>query len=417
MSENLIIFNARVVTPTGFAARQGKAMGQLRILEAATVEVAGGRITYVGPSRGEMRDGYYRHYWHFNARGRCLLPGFVDSHTHFLFEGERADEFTRRLQGESYLSIMRSGGGIASTVRATRASNFIRLRARGEAMLKQLFLQGITTVEGKSGYGLDRNTELLQLKVMQSLQNDPHQRVEIVPTYLGAHAVPEAYADRPDAYVDFIIERMLPLVAKQQLAEFCDVFCDQGVFSVAQARRLLTAAQSRGLGLKLHADELAGLGGAELAAELHATSADHLLHASPAGLLAMRDAGCVATLLPLTAFALKEPYPDARWMIDHDLAVALATDLNPGSCFSGSVPLTFALACIYLGMTVEEAITAFTLNGAAALGRAESIGSIEVGKQGDFVLLNTDNYRFLAYHVGMNCVNTIIKGGVVYPTP
>ena len=415
MTENLIIFNARVVTPIGFSARCGKEMGELCIIDNATIEVTDGIISYVGPSRGEMRDGYYQRYWHYNARGKCLLPGFVDSHTHFVFGGERAEEFSWRLKGESYMSIMERGGGIVSTVKATRECGFIQLRSKAEGFLKQMSNMGVTTVEGKSGYGLDKETELLQLKVMRSLNNDEHKRVDIVSTFLGAHAVPEEYKGRTDEYLDFIISDVLPCVAKNELAEFCDVFCEQGVFSVEQSRRLLQVAKEYGLGLKLHADEIVPLGGAELAAELSAVSADHLLHASDAGIRAMRDAGTVATLLPLTAFALKEPYARGREMIDSGCAVALATDLNPGSCFSGSIPLTFALACIYMKMSIEEAITALTLNGAAALNRADSIGSIEVGKKGDFVVLNTDNYHFLPYYVGMNCVNTTIKGGVLYP--
>lgn len=415
MTENLIIFNARVVTPIGFSARCGKEMGELYIIDNATIEVTDGIISYVGPSRGESRDGYYQRYWHYNARGKCLLPGFVDSHTHFVFGGERAEEFSWRLKGESYMSIMERGGGIVSTVKATRECNFIQLRSKAESFLKQMSAMGVTTVEGKSGYGLDKDTELLQLKVMRSLNNDEHKRVDIVSTFLGAHAVPEEYRGRTDEYLDFIIRDVLPCVAKGELAEFCDVFCEQGVFSVEQSRRLLQAAKEYGLGLKLHADEIVPLGGAELAAELSAVSADHLLHASDEGIRAMRDAGTVATLLPLTAFALKENYARGREMIDAGCAVALATDLNPGSCFSGSIPLTFALACIYMQLTIEEAITALTLNGAAALNRADSIGSIEVGKKGDFVVLNTDNYHFLPYYVGMNCVNTTIKEGVIYP--
>lgn len=415
MTENLIIFNARVVTPIGFSARCGKEMGELCIIDNATIEVTDGIISYVGPSRGENRDGYYQRYWHYNARGKCLLPGFVDSHTHFVFGGERAEEFSWRLKGESYMSIMERGGGIVSTVKATRECNFIQLRSKAESFLKQMSAMGVTTVEGKSGYGLDKDTELLQLKVMRSLNNDEHKRVDIVSTFLGAHAVPEEYRGRTDEYIDFIIRDVLPCVAKGELAEFCDVFCEQGVFSVEQSRRLLQAAKEYGLGLKLHADEIVPLGGAELAAELSAVSADHLLHASDEGIRAMRDAGTVATLLPLTAFALKENYARGREMIDTGCAVALATDLNPGSCFSGSIPLTFALACIYMQLTIEEAITALTLNGAAALNRADSIGSIEVGKKGDFVVLNTDNYHFLPYYVGMNCVNTTIKEGVIYP--
>ena len=416
MSENLIIFDARVVTPTGFAARKGAEMGELLVMDHATIEVTDGVITYVGPNRGENRDGYYQHYWHYNARGRCVLPGFVDSHTHFVFGGERADEFSWRLKGESYMSIMERGGGIVSTVKATRASNFIRLRAKAEGFLKQMNAMGVTTVEGKSGYGLDKETELMQLRIMRSLNGDEHRRVDIVPTFLGAHAVPQEYAGRTDDYVDFLIREVMPCVAEAGLAEFCDVFCEQGVFSIEQSRRLLLAARGMGFDLKLHADEIVPLGGAGLAAELSATSADHLLHASDADIRAMAEKGVVATLLPLTAFALKEPYARGRAMIDAGCAVALATDLNPGSCFSGSIPLTFALACIYMQMSIGEAITALTLNGAAALNRAGSIGSIEVGKKGDLVVLNTDNYHFLPYYIGMNCVIATIKEGVIYPS-
>lgn len=414
MTENLIIFNARLVTPVGFAARRGKEMGELLVTDNATIEVTGGNITYAGPGRGEDRDGYYGHYWHYNARGRCVLPGFVDSHTHLVFDGERAGEFNRRLQGESYMSIMQQGGGIVSTVNATRGSTYIRLRDRAGDLLKRMSQMGVTTVEAKSGYGLDKTTELLQLRVMRGLANDEHRRVDIVPTFLGAHAVPPEYRGRTDEYVDYLIGEVMPVVRERGLAEFCDVFCEEGVFSVAQSRRLLAAARDMGFRLKLHADEIVSLGGAELAAELGAVSADHLLHASDEGIRRMADAGVVATLLPLTAFALREPYARGREMIDAGCAVALATDLNPGSCFSGSIPLTFALACIYMHLSIEEAITALTLNGAAALGRADRIGSIEVGKQGDMVVLDTDDYHFLSYYIGMNCVYATIKGGVIH---
>lgn len=422
MSENLIIFNARIVTPIGFSARKGEEMSQLQIIENGTVEVTKGIITYVGENRGEDRDGYYQHYWHYNARGHCLLPGFVDSHTHFVFGGERSEEFSWRLKGESYMSIMERGGGIASTVKATRKMNFLKLRSTAESFLKKMSTMGVTTVEGKSGYGLDRETELLQLKIMRSLNNDEHKRVDIVSTFLGAHALPgeykgksEEYKERGDDYIDFLIREMLPVIRENELAECCDVFCEQGVFSIEQSRRLLQAAKDQGFLLKLHADEIVSLGGAELAAELGALSADHLLHASDAGIRAMADTGVVATLLPLTAFALREPYARGREMIDAGCAVALATDLNPGSCFSGSIPLTIALACIYMKLSVEETITALTLNGAAALHRADRIGSIEVGKQGDFVVLNSANYHILPYYIGMNSVIMTIKGGMLYP--
>lgn len=415
MNKNLILFNARIVTPTGFSARKGVEMSELRIIENGTVEVTDGIITYVGENRGEERDGYYQHYWHYNARGHCLLPGFIDSHTHFVFAGERAEEFSWRLKGESYMSIMQRGGGIANTVKATRQQNFMLLRSTAEHYLKKMSAMGVTTVEGKSGYGLNRETELMQLKVMRSLNNDEHKRIDIVSTFLGAHALPEEYAARSDEYIDFLIHDMLPVVAQNELAECCDVFCEQGVFSIEQSRRLLLAAKKQGLLLKIHADEIVPLGGAELAAELGALSADHLLHASDVGIQAMADTGVVATLLPLTAFALKEPYACGRKMIDAGCAVALATDLNPGSCFSGSIPLTIALACIYMNLSIEETITALTLNGAAALNRADKTGSIEVGKQGDFVVLNSDNYHVLPYYIGMNSVIMTIKGGILYP--
>ena len=239
MSENLIIFNARIVTPTGTSARKGAEMGQLRIIENGTVEVTKGIITYVGESRGEDRDGYYQHYWHYNARGHCLLPGFVDSHTHFVFGGERSEEFSWRLKGESYMSIMERGGGIASTVKATRQMNFLKLRSVAEGFLKKMSAMGVTTVEGKSGYGLDRETELLQLKIMRSLNNDEHKRIDIVSTFLGAHALPEEYKGRGDEYIDFLIREMLPVIRENELAECCDVFCEQGVFSIEQSLSLI----------------------------------------------------------------------------------------------------------------------------------------------------------------------------------
>lgn len=415
MRKNLIIYHAHIVTPLGHSARKGAVMGELMTLADGTVEVTDGVITYVGPNRGEAREGYYSDYWHYDAQGCCLLPGFVDSHTHFVFGGQRAEEFSWRLKGESYMSIMERGGGIASTVRSTRALSTEELRASAAVFLEKMHRMGVTTVEGKSGYGLDRETELRQLAVMQNLNAQANRKVDIVSTFLGAHAVPVEYAGRTEAYVDFLIEEMLPLVCEHQLATCCDVFCEKGVFSVEQARRLLLAAQKHGLQLKLHADEIVQLGGAELAAELGALSADHLLQASDQGIRAMAEAGVVATLLPLTAFALKEPYARGREMIDAGCAVALATDLNPGSCFSGSIPLTLALACIYMKLSVEEAITALTLNGAAAVGLAHRIGSIEVGKQGDFALLQSGDYHILPYYVGMNCVKTTIKRGVLFP--
>ncbi len=410
MNNHLLIRNARIVTPQGKTARRGEEMRALLDIACGVVEVTDGIITHVGtqPS-GKMPAGCPE----LDAQNKVLLPGFVDSHTHLVFGGYRPDEFIWRINGESYMSIMERGGGIASSVRATRTASFEELKAKAERFIDTMSRMGVTTVEGKSGYGLDRDTELKQLEVMQALNADPHRKVDIATTFLGAHAVPVEYKGREEEYIDFLIREMLPLVRERNLAEYCDIFCEKGVFSVEQSRRLLKAAQEMGFGAKLHADEIVCLGGAELAGELRAVSADHLLHASDAGIRAMAEGGVVATLLPLTAFTLREPYARGREMIDSGCAVALATDLNPGSCCSGSIPLTFALACIYMRLSVEEAITAMTLNGAAAIGRADRIGSIEVGKEADFVLLDSDTPNVLPYYTGMNSVKHTIKRGKI----
>lgn len=410
MNNNLIIKNARIITPLGTSALKGKEMNRLLDLTGGTVVVTDGVITYAGPSHpsyAEPKEDYEI----LDARGRVLLPGFIDSHTHLVFGGYRPEEFVWRMNGESYMSIMQRGGGIINTVHATREATPEELKCKAEWFIDVMSRMGVTTVEGKSGYGLDRDTELKQLEVMRSINLSPQRKVDIAATFLGAHALPPEYQGRADEYIDFLIHEMLPLVREKHLAENCDIFCEQGVFTVAQSRRLLQAAQKQGFGAKIHADEIVSFGGAELAGEIRALSADHLLHASDSGIRAMAENKVVATLLPLTAFTLREPYARGRDMIDSGCAVALATDLNPGSCCSGSIPLTFALACLYMHLTLEEAITAMTLNGAAALGYAHRTGSIEVGKQGDLVLLDTDTPAVLVYYTGMNSVQHTIKAG------
>jgi imidazolonepropionase len=270
---------------------------------------------------------------------------------------------------------------------------------------------GVTTVEGKSGYGLDHATEIKQLEVMAEL-NRVHP-LEVVPTFMGAHAVPPEYKGREDDYIDFVLKEVVPEVTGRRLAEFCDVFCEKNVFSIAQSRRLLTGAAEAGLKPKLHADEIVRLGGAELAAEIGAVSADHLLNASDEGLCAMATSGVVATLLPATAFSLREPYARGRFMIDTGCAVALATDFNPGSCFSESIPLAAALAALYMNLSPEEIVTALTINGAAALDRAQAIGSIDPGKQGDVIILENPSYRFIPYRLGVSTVEKVIKRGTL----
>lgn len=415
MKGNLIIRRATVVTPIGKQAVKGAAMSQLQVVPNATVVVTDGIIRQVGQDVAVCNAEAYET---IDAQGRILLPGFVDSHTHLVFGGYRPEEFRWRLNGDSYMSIMERGGGIANSVNKTRQTSFEALESKAQWFIDTMSSMGVTTVEAKSGYGLDKETELKQLQVVSALNERPDQKVDLVSTYLGAHAIPPEYKNRPDEYIDYIIREMLPLVLEEQLAENCDIFCEKGVYTVEQSRKLLQAAKEMGFGIKIHADEIVSFGGAELAGELGALSADHLLHASDNGIRAMAQNNVVATLLPLTAFALREPYARGREMIDAGCAVALATDLNPGSCLSGSIPLTIALGCIYMKLSIEEVITALTLNGAAAIGRADRIGSIETGKQGDFVLLDSDTYDMLPYYVGMNCVRTTIKKGrIVYTEP
>jgi imidazolonepropionase len=270
---------------------------------------------------------------------------------------------------------------------------------------------GVTTVEGKSGYGLDLDTELKQLRTMKELNET--QPIDIVSTFMGAHSVPHEYKGRADDYIDYLIDVVLPSVESDKLAEFCDVFCEANVFSIDQSRKLLLAAKSLGFKLKIHADEIVALGGAGLSAEVGAVSADHLLMAKDEDLLAMKAAGIVATLLPATAFSLREPFARARFMIDNGLAVALATDFNPGSCFTESIPLIIALSTLQMKMSIEEVLIALTINGAAALGRADRIGSLDVGKAADIVIHDCPSYRFLAYHIAFNNVETVIKAGKI----
>lgn len=409
----LLIKNAsQLVTPIGQHAVKGVAMAEVKSYEGAALLVENGKIAGIGGAAEQAKwEKQVAPENQLDGTGKTILPGFVDSHTHFIFGGYRPDEFGWRMNGMSYMEIMERGGGIASTVKATRAASAEDLTAQGLRHLKEMLAFGVTTVEGKSGYGLDLETELKQLQVMAELRQC--QPVDIVSTFMGAHAVPEEYKGDSAGYIDFLIQQIMPQVKAKGLAEFCDIFCEKGVFTVDESRKLLTAARDMGFKLKIHADEIVSFGGAELAGELKCTSADHLLHASDEGVKALAASGVVATLLPTTAFCLKEPFAPARKMIDANCAVALATDFNPGSGFTNSIPLMFALAVIYMGMSAEEALTAMTLNGAAAIGRADRIGSLEEGKDADIVLLSYPSFRFLPYHTGVNIVDTVIKKGVV----
>lgn len=411
MEKKLLIHAAQLVTCSGYRAKKGAEMKDLGVIEDGAVFMKNGKITAVGTT-GELLP-LHRDVEIIDCTGKAVLPGFVDSHTHFVFSGYRQEEFSWRLAGMSYMDIMLRGGGINASTLPTRKAEPSELLALGRKRLDSMLAFGVTTVEGKSGYGLDLDTELKQLSVMKEL--DQEHPLDIVATFMGAHSVPAEYKGDPDGYLDFIIETVLPQVARENLAEFCDVFCEANVFDIAQSRRLLLAARALGLKIKLHADEIVPLGGAELAAELSAVSADHLLQASDRGIELLAEKGVIATLLPATAFSLKEPYARARKMIDEGCAVALASDYNPGSCFTNSIPLLFALATIYMGMTIEEAVTALTINGAAAISRADTAGSIDPGKKADLIVLEYPSYEFLHYHFGVNIVETVIKEGrIVY---
>lgn len=404
----LIIKNAsQIATPIGHSAKFGKEMNEVKVYENASIVVEDDKITKIGADALEGID--ESGYEVIDAKGKAVLPGFVDSHTHFTFGGYRADEFSWRLRGDSYMDIMNRGGGIQSTVNATREASEDELFESGMQRLDSMLAFGVTSVEGKSGYGLDKDTELKQLRVMKKL-NESHP-IDITSTFLGAHAVPKEYKGRSNEYIDFLINEVLPEVVNGKLAEYFDVFTEKGVFDIEESRKMYTAAKNAGMKLKIHADEIVTLGGAELAAEFKMTSADHLLHASDEGLRKMAENKVISTLLPTTAFCIKEPYARARFMIEHGSAVALATDFNPGSGFTNSIPLMFALATIYMGMTPEEAITALTLNGAAAIDKAETVGSLEVGKNADIVILKFPSYNYLPYHTGVNIVEKVVKNG------
>lgn len=410
MGDQLLIKNAaQVVTPQGHTAIKGASMKDVKIYENASVLIEDGHIVAVGDGAEWAKTVPVDK--QIDATGKTVLPGFVDSHTHFVFGGYRADEFLWRMEGMTYMEIMERGGGINNTMKATRNASAEELIEHSMDILEKMLAFGITTVEGKSGYGMDHDTELKQLEVMKELEQ--RQPVEIVRTFMGAHSIPPEYKGRNEEFLEFLVKEVMPDVKKADLAQFCDIFCEKGVFSIEESRKYLQQAKDMGFDLKIHADEIVTLGGAELGAELGCTSADHLLHASDEGIKALANSDTVATLLPTTAFCLKEPFAPARKMIDAGCAVALATDFNPGSGFTNSVPLMIALGVIYMGMTAEEAVTALTLNGAAAVGRADTIGSLEAGKQADLVILQYPSYKFLPYHTGVNIVETVIKKGKV----
>jgi imidazolonepropionase len=348
-----------------------------------------------------------------DARGRVILPGFVDAHTHLVFAGDRLDDFERRIRGETYEQVAKAGGGIWSTVEKTREAGEVDLAARAKKHVQRFLQCGTTTVEAKSGYGLTLDDELKILRVIQRL--DGETPLECVPTFLGAHAVPRDQS--AEGYVHLVIEEMLPRVAAEKLAEYCDVFCERGYFDIEQSRQILVAAEKHGLKLRGHVDQLSNFGGAKLMAELGATTADHLEKTDENGIAALKSANVQPVLLPGSVYALgSTSYPRARAMIDAGLAVVLATDFNPGSSPTPSVPMILSLACTQMKMTPPECLTAATINAAHSLGRADKIGSLETGKLANFSIFDCEDYRELMYWFGFPQTNAVfVRGERVYP--
>lgn len=419
--EIIIHSAAQVLTIAGAGAKRGATQGDLGIIENGAVAIRRGEIAAVGAS-DEIRGLATRETRLIDASGCIVLPGFVDAHTHAVFAGDRANEFEMRLRGASYLDLLKAGGGIMNTVRTTRAASLEQIVAETRARLDRMLAYGTTTVEAKTGYGLDTATELKLLEAIYVL-NASHP-IDLVPTFIGAHAIPQEFVGRADTFVELVADEMLGAVKAWVEARnaangsvslpFCDVFCDDGAFDVAQSRKILTRAQKMGYPLKIHADEFANLGGAALAAELGATSADHLMVTRRDEMKQMAEAGVIAVLLPGTTFGLgKDDFANGRAFVQENVPVALGSDLNPGTSWNESMPMILAMATRYEKLTTAEAIVAATLNAAYATGVGERVGSLEVGKLADVLIADVPDYRYLAYRYGTNPIRNVIKGGQV----
>ena len=408
--ELLICGAAELATAQGSEPRGGRDLGAIRVIERGAVAIDAGRIVAVG-TEDELRASHTARH-ELDARGGTLVPGFVDAHTHPVFAGTREQEFEQRTAGATYVEIAESGGGILSSTRGVRASSTEELTGSLLVRLERFLELGTTTVEAKSGYGLTLPDELKCLEAIAAA-NAAHA-VDLVPTFLGAHDVPEEYRDRRDAYVDLLMQEMLPRVAESGLATYCDIFTEAHVFGLDDSRRILMRARELGFGLRLHVDQLTPLGGAELAAELGAASADHLEFVSDAGMEAMLESQVIPVLCPVVPLFLRqEQEAPGRRMIDAGLAPAIATDFNPGSCYLQSMPEVLSWAALRYRMTAAEALAAGTLNAACSLGRGAEIGTLEVGKRADVLVLDVPNYRHLVYELGRNPVRCVVKDGVV----
>jgi len=412
---DLIIKNASELLTLSPAFKEESGLG---IIRNGALAVKNGKIVWIGKTN-ELSKSWVlkRSGKEIDARGKVVMPGLIDSHTHIIFAGSRENEFEQRLQGLSYLEIAERGGGILSTVEATRKASFEELFLLGKKRLNRTLSRGVTTIEAKSGYGLSLKDELKILKVMRELDED--HPVDIVPTFLGAHTVPKEFKNNRKGYVDLLTEEMIPRIAERKLAEFCDVFCEEKAFNLEESKKILETGKRYGLKPKIHADQLSSGGGAELAAEVGAYSADHLEYVSLNGIERMAEKGVTAILLPGASFFLSmKNLPPAREMIEKGVTIALATDLNPGSSMTESLPLIMTMGCTMFRMLPREVIQSTTIHAAKSMGRESDIGSLEVGKQADITIFDIPNYRYLPYHFGVDHVDIVIKKGrLVYRRP
>lgn len=408
LAERAAVINIGLLaTPLGTAARAGALQGDILLLKNAYILMENGVITRVNegsPQREDLADCLV-----VDAGSRLVTPGLVDAHTHLVFGGWRAHELQLKLAGTPYLDILKMGGGILDTVRQTRKASEEELLQKSAKALSAMLAEGTTTAEAKSGYGLDLENELKQLRVVKELNE--RQPVSLVSTLMAAHAVPEEYRNQRDAYIDLVINTIIPEAARQGLAEFCDVFCETGVFTAEESRHILQAAARHGLALKIHADEINPIGGSELAGELGAISAEHLIAMQDSGIDALKRGGTIACLLPATSFYLNKPYARARDLVQAGVPLAIASDFNPGSCPSHSLQFCLNLASWQYKLTPPEILTAVTLNAAAAIKRAESLGSLETGKQADLLIWEADSLDYLCYRFGSNLVRSVLKNG------
>lgn len=393
-------------TPIGCYSHRGSKQGKNLKLQNAAVAVVDGIIKEI-TENGKIPEGEFNEV--IDAEGKLVTPGFVDGHTHLVFGGYRQNEIPMKLAGASYLDILNAGGGILDTVRKTRTASFEELYEKSSGFLDEMLALGITTCEAKSGYGLDMENELKMLEVIKAL-NEKHL-MDVVPTFMGAHAVPPEYKGRADEYIDMMCNEVIPEVKKRGLAEFCDVFCEDSVFDAAQSRKYMEAAQKNGFDLKIHADEIEDIGGSKLAGEMKAVSAEHLIAAGEDGMDSMAEGGTTAMLLPATSFYLGKTYAPAKRMIEKGIPIAIASDFNPGSCPSLNLQFAVNLGVLKYKMTPEEVLTAVTINPACAIGRGHIVGTIEEGKQADIVIWNAPDFEMLCYRFGSNLAHKIIKKG------